>query len=110
MILETKLAAKKNEMKQLELIQKRKDQIIEELEIHSGKGKKVIKEVHVEKVRDNKVDEVMDFIVNQGCRVPIHKISDNYFEFGTRKIYVKEDLRTGDIMARDKGGRYVEVN
>ena len=52
----------------------------------------------------------MEHIIYQGCRVPIHKISDNYFEFGTRKIYVKEEPRTGDVMARDKGGRYVEVN
>ena len=43
------------------------------------------------------------------CRVPIRKISENYYEFGTKKIYVKIDVETDEVMVRDKGGRYLEV-
>lgn len=43
------------------------------------------------------------------CKVPIRKISENYFEFGTRKIYVKLDPKSGEVRVRDKGGKYVEV-
>ena len=82
--------------------------IIEDLEIHCNRDRKVIKEVIVDKIRDNKVDEVMEDLMTK-CRVPIKKISENYFEFGSKKIYVKPDPATGEIMVRDKGGRYVEL-
>ena len=43
----------------------------------------------------------------QLSKVPIRKISENYYEFGTRKIYIKLDRE--EVMVRDKGGNYVEV-
>ncbi len=50
----------------------------------------------------------MDEIINEGyCKVEIVKINDNYYEFGTRKIYVKDV--DGDVYVRDKGGKYVSV-
>ncbi|CDW83188.1 UNKNOWN [Stylonychia lemnae] len=110
MLAEAKLNVKKNDQKQLEQLQRKKDEIIAELESLAGKDKKVIKEVFVDKVRDNKVDDVVQNIITQGCRVPIHKISENYYQFGSRKIYVKYDAQLRDVMVRDKGGRYLEVN
>jgi hypothetical protein len=103
-----KINNKKNELKTLEQLQRKKDEIIEELEVQAGKDKKVIKEVIVDKVRDNAVDEMMEEIMGI-CKVPIRKISENYFEFGTKKIYVKLDPATGEVRVRDKGGRYIEV-
>lgn len=106
--LESSINLRKHELKQLEQIQRKKDMIIEDLEIQAGKDKKVIKEVIVDKIRDSKVDDVMEDLIVK-CRVPIKKISENYFEFGSKKIYVRPDPKTGEIMVRDKGGRYVEL-
>ena len=106
------LAHKKVELKELEHIQRKKDINIEELEILAGRDRKVIKEVLIDKVRDSKVDEVM-ISMYELTRVPINKLSDNYYEFGTRKIYVKLQDPLAEfpiVLVRDRGGKYVEVS
>jgi len=45
------------------------------------------------------MDDLMD-----ACMVPMRKISDNYYEFGTRKIYIKHDVENDKVMVRDRGG------
>ena len=52
-MLEAKLNNTKHELKQLEQLQRKKDEVIGELEGEAGYDKKVIKEVLVDKVRDN---------------------------------------------------------
>ncbi|CDW91760.1 UNKNOWN [Stylonychia lemnae] len=117
---------KKFQKKELEAEQRRKDQQIEELEILTGRDKKVIKEVLIDKIRENKVDEIMEQI-SENSPVPITKISDNYYEYGTRKIYVKmenvseisnpfidnEDFEpqvSQQLLVRDRGGQYIDIN
>jgi nitrogen regulatory protein PII-like uncharacterized protein len=99
---------RKQELKELEWYQRKKDDLIEELEVQAGRDKRVIKEVLVDKVRDSIVDEIMKEVMEE-TSVPTRKISENYYEFGTKKIYVKLDSESEIVMVRDRGGKYIEV-
>ena len=109
--LEQRLRVKVGELRQAQFRKARLEQVIEDLEAQLGQDKRGVQETLRERaVGSDEVDRAMDRIVVQGCRVPIYKISSNYYQFGTRKIHVKEDPRSGELMARDRSGRYVEVN
>ena len=60
----------------------------------------------VDKVRESKVDEIMEAFIEES-KVQIQKISENYYEYGTRKIYVKLDDHQDQVLVRDRGGRYI---
>eukprot|EP00347_Sterkiella_histriomuscorum_P002606 403367491 len=111
-VAETQLNSRRNELKQLEQIQKRKDDIINDLEIQAGKSTLFSEKTNnsfTSNAMQNRVDEAIDYIVSQGCKVPIHKIGENYYQFGTRKLYIKEDARSLEIIVRDKSGKCCEV-
>lgn len=88
--MDQKLAVRKQKLKDLEWYQRKKDTLIEELEVLAGRDKRVIKEVLIDKVRDSKVDDIMQEVTEE-TSVPIKKIYENYYEFGTKRIYVKLD-------------------
>lgn len=69
----------------------------------------MIKEVLVDKVKENRVDELMGLVMDT-TNVPLSKISENYYEFGTKKIYVKLDLVNDEVIVRDRGGKYIEMS
>jgi len=77
--------------------------------IETGKISRVLKEVIMPKTKDNRADEIMQEIIRIS-KVPIKKLDENYYEFGSKKIYVKYDYSTDEMMVRDRGGRYIEVN
>lgn len=101
--LEEKLKNKNEEIEELEKDVEQKDKEIADLEFKAGKMKQVIKEVHVELQRDNPVEDMMkDY--QKKCMCPIKQISEGYYMFGTKKIYMK--LMNGVLNVRMPRGKY----
>ena len=48
--------------------------------------------------------------VMETCSVPIKKLSENYYEFGTRRVYIKHDIDDDSLTVRDRGGNYIHLD
>jgi hypothetical protein len=47
-------------------------------------------------------DMLLEYMAKTGCAVPIKKLGDGYYMFGTRKIYAK--IMNGKLVIRVGGG------
>lgn len=108
--MEATLRGKDHEIDTLELIQSQKDSCILELEEQAGKFKEVIKEVHYESQKHDKVEAALNFYMGQHpCRVEIKKLGDGYYKFGTRRIYMKLDADEVNLMVRVGPKEYITL-
>ncbi len=88
--MEAGLRGKDHEIDTLELIQSQKDSIILELEEQAGRFKEVVKEVHYESQKNDKVEiALVRYQEKYPTKVPIKKLGDGYYKFGSRRIYLK---------------------
>jgi hypothetical protein len=79
---------------------KDKDKKIKELEM---KCKGVKKPIKFKPIKGDEIDQMLaDFLASFDCSVPIKKIGDGYYMFGTRKIYAK--IMNGKLVIRVGGG------
>lgn len=108
----------RDELETIEMLIREKDDIIRDLEQQirqKGKrGKATIREtVQVESAsrfspdKGNDVDELLaEYLQENTCPVPIKKLSNGYYLFGTRKIYAK--ILNGNLVIR-VGGGYMSI-
>lgn len=90
--MEANLRGKDHEVDTLELIQSQKDSIILELEEQAGRFKEVIKEVHYESQKNDRVEvALIRYLQVHPCGLEMRKLGDGYYKFGTRRIYLKLD-------------------
>jgi len=108
----------RDEIETIEMLIKEKDEIIRELENQirnrSSRSKATIKETirvetstHFSPDSSDKVDVLFAEHLNEvHCPVPIKKLSDGNYIFGTKKIYAK--VLNGNLMIR-VGGGYMSI-
>ena len=115
----------RDEIETIEMLIREKDDIIRELEAQIRiRTKKIVKPMVKETVvvretvkvqssanfnveNGDKVDEMIaDYLAEHECFVPITKISDGYYLFGTRKIYAK--IMNEKLVVR-VGGGYMSI-
>eukprot|EP00347_Sterkiella_histriomuscorum_P023586 403334082 len=92
--MEANMRGKDHEIDTLELIQSQKDCVILELEEQAGKFKEVVKEVHYESQKNDRVEQsLIKYLNYHPTSIDIRKIGDGYYKFGTRRIYLKLDSK-----------------
>lgn len=108
----------RDEIETIEMLIREKDEIIRELEAQirnkSRRGVSTIKETvkvssssHFSPQRGDNVDELIADYLNQNASpVPIKKLGNGYYMFGTRKIYAK--VMNGNLVIR-VGGGYMSI-
>ena len=90
--MEASLRGRDHEIDTLELIQSQKDSIILDLEEQAGKFKEVVKEVHYESQKNDRVEAALGLYLDvYPSKIDMRKLGDGYYKFGTRRIYVKLD-------------------
>jgi DNA repair exonuclease SbcCD ATPase subunit len=112
----------RDEIETIEILIKEKDEVIRELEAQlRQRGSSTIVKKTVTSSRTstrttkqfkstsgNEVDTLLeDFISSSNCPVPIQKLSDGNYMFGTRKIFAK--VLNGNLMIR-VGGGYMSID
>lgn len=99
--MEALLRGKDHEIDTLELIQSQKDSIILELEEQAGKFKEVVKEVHYESQKNDKVEAALfRYQEAHPMKIPIKKLGDGYYKFGSKRIYLKLDSDDLTLLVR----------
>lgn len=111
--LEAGLRGRDHEIDTLEMIQTQKDSIILDLEEQAGKFKEVIKEVHFEQYKNDKVENELTVFLRKhpSLKLNIEKLGDGYYKFGTRRIYLKLDAKDGKtLMVRVAPKEYITLS
>ena len=81
-----------------------------ELEEQAGKFKEVIKEVHYESQKHDKVEAALtQYMIEHPCRVEIKKLGDGYYKFGSRRIYIKLEADEVNLMVRVGPKEYITL-
>ena len=113
-LLTLTLKQKEDEMEQLEEILKDRDNIIEELQrqletpepVLPPKPKELKKQWY-KPIKGDLVDELMaKYLNDMNCPLPVKRIGDGYYMFGTKKIFAK--IMQGKLVIR-VGGGYMSV-
>lgn len=108
--LEAILRGKDHEIDTLELIQSQKDQIILELEEKAGKVKEIIKEITYESQKNDKLDQSLEkYITLKPTKIPLKKLGDGYYKFGTRRIFIKLDNDQETMLVRIGPKEYITL-
>ncbi|CDW76590.1 UNKNOWN [Stylonychia lemnae] len=108
--MEATLRGKDHEIDTLEMIQSQKDSIILELEEQAGKFKEVIKEVHYESQKNDKVEAALFRYLDQHpTKVDMKKLGDGYYKFGSRRIYLKLDNDQVTLLVRVGPKEYITL-
>lgn len=63
----------------------------------------------IERIRGNKVDEIMGDIMDDCSTVHIEKVSENYYQIGSKRTYIKYNRDLNQVNARDRGGKFIEI-
>jgi chromosome segregation ATPase len=119
-IIIDELEQPRDEIETIEMLIREKDDIIRDLEAQiRQRGKRVskatVKETiriesssHFSPERGNEVDELLaNYLGRNECPVPIRKLENGYYLFGTRKIYAK--VMNGNLVVR-VGGGYMSID
>jgi len=107
--LSQSVAARIDEIEAMELLLKDKDKIIEIMhrrikEKHQNKGVGESKAQFLPK--GDMIDNMLNHYINEAdCPVPIRKIGNGFYLFGTKKIYAK--ILNGKLVIRVGGGYMV---
>lgn len=104
------LKQKEDELEQLEEILRDRDNVIEELERQMGEKIPEVKPPPVvakknlyRAVKGDLVDELMaKYLTDLKCPVPVKRLGDGFYMFGTKKIYAK--IMQGKLVIRVGGG------
>lgn len=109
--MEAKLRGKDHEIDTLEMLQSQKDSMILDLEESAGKFREVIKEVHYEQQREDKVEEALtNYLEKHASNVDIKKIGDGYYKFGSKRIYIKLGSDDSTLLVRVGPKEYVSLS
>ena len=109
--MEAGLRGKDHEIDTLELIQSQKDSIILELEEQAGRFKEVVKEVHYESQKNDKVEiALVRYQEKYPTKVPIKKLGDGYYKFGSRRIYLKLESDQQTLLVRIGPKEYITLS
>lgn len=100
--LEAQVAQKQNELAELEdILQSKLDQV-KSLEKNLGKASSV----KFKPKKGDELDEMLaDYMQMANCPIPIRRIGDGFYMFGSRKIYAK--ILNGKLVIRVGGGYMV---
>lgn len=113
-IIIDELEQPRDEIETIEMLIREKDEAIRELEQQiRNKGKRtkpvgrapapVSSSARFSPERGNTVDELLaEYLDNNTCQVPIKRLGNGYYLFGTRKIYAK--VLNGNLVVRVGGG------
>jgi hypothetical protein len=105
--LQNQLKQKDEEIEQLEEILKDRDNVIAELErqlnVKIPEPPKPLKKNWYVPVKGDAVDELMaKYLNDMKCPLPVKRLGDGYYLFGTKKIYAK--IMQGKLVIRVGGG------
>src|SRR4051812_5522138 len=85
--------------------------MILDLEEQAGRFKEVVKEVHYESQKHDRVEEALfRYLQVHPVRVTIKKLGDGYYKFGTRRIYLKLDDDGETLVVRIAPKEYITLN
>ncbi len=81
------------------------------MEEHAGKFKEVVREVHYESQKNDRVEQELNrYLESRPCKVEIKKLGDGYYKFGTRRIYIKLDGGEETLMVRVGPKEYITLS
>jgi len=101
-ILETQVTEKQNELAEFEAILNSKLEHVKSLEKSLGKATTV----KFKPRKGDELDEMLaDYLQMANCPIPIRRVGDGFYMFGSRKIYAK--ILNGKLVIRVGGGYMV---